>query len=133
MEWKSEYRIGLYDIDEEHKTIIDCVSHIEQAMAKRDQQAANAAVARLVHLVRVHFMLEENLMRIHGYPRIEEHADHHKHFLAGLNALEKRLLSTDAFQDGIECLREWWITHMQEHDKSIAFHILKRSHTHASR
>lgn len=125
MEWKDEYSVGIHEIDEQHKTLTGCISIIEQAVARYDRQSADAAVVRLDDLTRTHFMLEESLMRIHDYPRLEEHTDQHKQFSLHLSTLQEPFLTTDVFQGRIESLRAWWDEHVQKHDKGYALHFLK--------
>ena len=125
MEWKEEYSVGIHEIDEQHKTLVECISSIEQAAVQYDRQAADTALVRLADWAQAHFTLEESLMRIHDYPRLEEHADEHKQFSVHLRTLQEPFLTTDVFHDRIEFLQEWWDTHVQEHDKSYALHFLK--------
>ena len=125
MEWKNEYSVGIREIDEQHKTLTECISSIEQAAVQYDRQAADTALVRLADLAQAHFTLEESLMRIHDYPRLEEHADDHRQFSFYLETLQERFLTTDVFHDRIEFLHEWWDTHVQKHDKSYALHFLK--------
>jgi hemerythrin len=125
MEWKQEYLVGIHEIDAQHKALTECISSIEQAVAQYDRQTADAALVRLADLAQAHFTLEESLMRILDYPRLEEHADDHKQFSVHLNTLHERSLTTDVFHDRIEALQKWWISHVQKHDKSCALHFLK--------
>ena len=125
MEWKKEYSVGIHEIDEQHKTLIDCISGIERAIARYDPRSADAALVRLADLTQVNFTVEESLMRIHDYPRLEEHADDHKQFSALLRTLQERFFTTDVSHDRIEFLHEWWDRHVQKHDKSYALHFLK--------
>ena len=125
MEWKKEYSVGIHEIDEQHKVLAECISSIERAVARYDGRSADSALVRLADLAQAHFTLEECLMRIHEYPRLEEHADDHKQFSAHLRTLQEPFAATDAFRGRIEFLQEWWDTHVQKHDKSYALHILK--------
>jgi hemerythrin len=127
MEWRQEYRIGIQELDEQHRTLVECISNIEKAVAQYDRQSADAAVVRLAAFVQDHFTLEEGLMQSHGYPRLEEHANDHKQFSVHLRALQEPLLTTDVFRDRIKSLHEWWETHVQRDDKAYALHILKRT------
>lgn len=127
MDWKEEYRIGIGEIDEQHKTLVECISNIEQAVAQYDRQSADAAVVRLAAVAGDHFKLEEGLMQSYDYPRLEEHTEHHKQFSVHLIALQEPFLTTSVFRERIEFLHEWWDTHVQKHDKSYALHILKRT------
>jgi len=125
MEWKNEYLVGIHEIDQQHRTFIECISSIKQAVAQYDRPTADAALARLADLAQAHFTLEESLMRILDYPRLEEHADDHKQFSVHLRTLHERSLTTDVFHDRIEALQKWWDSHVQKHDKSYALHFLK--------
>ena len=125
MEWKKEYSVGIHEIDEQHKTLTECISSIERAVARYDRRSADAALARLADLAQVHFTVEESLMRIHDYPRLEEHADDHKQFSVHLRALQEPFLATDIFRKRIEFLDAWWVKHVEKHDKSCALHFLK--------
>jgi len=125
MEWKNEYSVGIHEIDEQHKALTECISSIERAVARYDRRSADAAVVRLADLTQIHFAVEESLMRIHDYPRLEEHADDHKQFFVQLSALQEPLLTTDVFRGRIELLHEWWDTHVPKHDKACAMHFLK--------
>jgi hemerythrin len=125
MEWKKEYRVGIHDVDEQHKTLIECITSIEQAVAQYDRQSADSALDRLAELTQAHFALEESLMRTCDYPLLDAHADHHEQFSVHLNTLRERFIPPDVFRDRINCLHEWWDTHVQQHDKSYALHFLK--------
>ena len=125
MEWKKEYSVGIHEIDEQHKTLTECISGIQQAVARYDRQSADAALARLADLAQFHFTVEESLMRIHDYPRLEEHADDHKQFSVRLRAPQEPFLTTDVFRERIDFLHAWWDRHVQKHDKSYALHFLK--------
>lgn len=125
MNWKEDYRIGIGEIDEQHKAFVACMASIELAVARFDREAADAAVVRLADLASAHFTLEEILMRILDYPGLAEHVDDHKRFSIHLGILQERFLTTDAFRQGIEFLHRWWERHVQEHDKSYALHFLK--------
>ena len=127
MEWKNEYSVGIREIDEQHKTIIECISSIKKAAVRFDRPSTDAAVVLLADLAQAHFTLEESLMRILDYPRLEEHAADHKTFSVHLRALQERFVTTDVFHHRLEILHEWWDTHVQKHDKSYALHLLKHT------
>ena len=125
MEWKKEYLVGIREIDEQHKTIIECISGIQKAAARYDRPSTDEGVVRLADLAQAHFTLEESLMRILDYPRLDEHADDHKTFSAHLRTLQEHFVTTDVFHHRLEIFQQWWDTHVQKHDKSYALHFLK--------
>lgn len=125
MDWKDDYSVGIREIDDQHRALAECISGIEQAVARYDRGSADAAVIRLADLAHIHFTVEESLMRIHDYPRLEEHADDHRQFSVHLRTLQEPFLTKDVFRDRVEFLHAWWDTHVQKHDKSYASHFLR--------
>ena len=126
MEWNKDYRVGIRDIDDQHQAIAQCIASIKQALTQSDPRSAHAGLVCLADLAQAHFALEESLMRIHDFPRLEEHADDHKRFSVHLRTLQERFLTTDVFHDRIHALHDWWDEHIQKHDKAYALHFLKR-------
>jgi hemerythrin len=128
MNWKNEFRVGIRDIDEQHQEIITCISSIKQAVAQQDRWSdVHLGFVNLADLAQIHFKVEESLMRILDYPRLAEHVEDHKQFLAVLKTLKERVLTTHVSQDNIHSLHEWWEKHIQMHDKPYALHFLKRT------
>ena len=127
VEWNEEYRVGIRDIDEQHLAIARCIASIKQSITQHDPPSARAALVRLVDMVKVHFMVEESLMRILDYPRLEGHADDHKQYSDHLRTLQEPFHTADVFHDRIHSLHKWWDEHIQKHDKPYALHFLKRA------
>ena len=126
MEWKKEYAIGIEEIDEQHMRLTEGVSRVEQAVSGAEGwSAVHGALGRLANLAKMHFIVEESLMRIHDYPLLEEHADEHRLFYADLIAVQERSLTTELTPKRVEFLQRWWDAHFQAYDKPYAFHVLK--------
>lgn len=125
MDWKQAYYVGIHEIDEQHKALVEHVSDIERVLAKNEPwPAVGAAFSRLYAHAQNHFILEESLMRIHDFPRLHEHANEHWRFLAELRTFQE--LSLVELARGVDLLRECLDAHIQTWDKSYALHVLKR-------
>ena len=125
MDWKEAYRTGIREIDEQHKTLVEHISGIEQAVAKNEGRSGlTAAFAGLFALAQEHFIEEESLMQLHEFPELHEHANEHWRFLADMRALQEQ--SLNELSHAVDLLRERFDTHIQVWDKSYAFHVLKR-------
>ncbi len=66
-------------------------------------------------------------MRIHDYPDLHAHMQDHRRLSDRLRALHEHSLKADVSQDMIEFLKSWIEMHVPTHDKSYAFHFLKRT------
>lgn len=127
MKWTKEFSVGIHEIDEQHKTLSDCIASVEEAVAGQERRlAVHAALGRLADFARIHFAVEESLMRIHDYPGLEEHLHEHWRFSDELMRLQEKTLAADVSQEMIAFLRAWQDGHVITSDKLYALHFLKR-------
>lgn len=79
--WTDEMVLGIKLLDEQHKSLFEKLSELQNSM-KEGKGKANAKelVPFLIDYARSHFLAEEGLMRIHGYPGYEEHKALHNGF-----------------------------------------------------
>lgn len=125
MKWKNEFSVGIREIDDQHKTLADCVTSVELAVDGRERWlAVHSALVRALDFSRIHFAVEESLMRIHAYPGLEEHIREHRKFSETLMKLQTRTLTSDVSEEMISYLRGWLEAHVTEHDKPLAAHFL---------
>lgn len=95
--WSDIYTLGIADLDEQHKKIVDIINRLHQAVndGKNDDDISRA-IQELVEHARTHFNYEENLLKTHGYPELEEHKTYHKQLAAKVMHLQERYLGGDA-------------------------------------
>ena len=128
MEWTKDLSVGIHELDEQHKTLVECVSAIEQSVSQGERWSeVHSTLVRLRNFTEMHFAVEESLMRIHEYPGLDEHANEHRGFSDSLVALQEASLKTDVRLEMIAFLRRWIEWHIPAHDKPYAFHFLRRS------
>jgi hemerythrin len=127
MEWNQDYSVGIHEIDEQHKTLVECVTAIEEAVGQGERWlAVHLALGRLARFAEVHFAVEESLMRIHDYPELHGHMQDHGRLTDRLQVLQECALKTDVSYDMVVFLKDWIAGHVPSHDKAYALHFLKR-------
>ncbi len=125
MQWKDEYSVGVAEIDDQHKGIIDLFTLIDTAIESRASWSdVFFKLEKLRDHARFHFALEESLMRMHSYSKREEHAEQHKHFLDKLDQLQMTTLSRQVTMNTIDYLRTWYTEHMQTLDREFVRYII---------
>jgi hemerythrin len=128
MEWNNEYSVGILELDRQHETLFECITAMEHPDPGTDRGSdTRAALERLTAYARLHFAVEESLMRIHDYPRIDEHINEHLRFSDWVQGLREQALEADTSRDMIKFLRVWLNTHVSTHDRGYAYHFLKRA------
>ena len=127
MKWGKELSVGIREIDEQHRTLADCVTFVEQAViGKQRWIAVHSALIRTADFARIHFAVEESLMRIHAYPRLEQHIVAHRRFTEHLAQLQHKALTIDVSEEMIAFIKGWLEAHVPSEDLAYASHFLAR-------
>lgn len=123
--WHDEYSVGIAEIDDQHKELIDCISGLERAVETGDTKqrwsAIHYAIVQLSDYTRIHFSVEESLMRILDFPDRETHAGEHRKFVTYLRNIERKSITQDVREDDIvSFLRNWLLTHVLNEDRKYS-------------
>ncbi len=130
MEWRKEYSIGIPEIDAQHMQLFECIDRLESAGDERQRElAVYFVMEQLNDYVRIHFTVEEIVMRLFDYPGLEAHIAEHRAFSARLKAFESSELIEDMHFEAGKFLREWLVKHIQGSDKHYADFLLANGAT----
>ena len=125
MQWKEEYSVGITEIDDQHKGVVDLFSVIDSAIESRESWSdIFFKLEQLRDHARFHFSVEESLMRMHDYPKQAEHVDLHKHFLDKLDQLQMTTLSRYVTMNAINYLSNWYTEHLKTQDQEFVRYII---------
>jgi hemerythrin len=125
MDWKAQYSIGIPEIDAQHQQLFECIDRLEAAADDRQRElAVYYVMEELRDYVRVHFSVEEIVMRLFDYPGLEAHAAEHRAFAARLESFEKSELVDDVHLEAAKFLRDWLVNHIQVSDRRYADYFL---------
>lgn len=83
LHWKDEYTTGLEVIDSQHKSIMETLSKIYDALTNVEinQTLVDEFVRDFDFYITVHFETEEKIMQDVDYPRYEGHRRSHQFFV----------------------------------------------------
>lgn len=121
MEWKSEYSVGIREIDEEHKLLLGYIARLDAAREDRQRDVAvYYALGELDEYVRVHFTVEEVIMRVFGYPGRDAHVRAHRSFAEYVKSMQKAALKRDTRDEISAFLKDWLVNHIMAADRQYA-------------
>ena len=124
MEWNEAYSVGIPEIDAQHHTLAACITLVEKAVTEEQRwSAVHSALGRLADFARIHFAVEESLMRVHGYPGLARHIAEHLEFSERLARLQERALHIDVSEEMIVFLHQWLLEHVMTSDKHYADYL----------
>lgn len=116
MEWHDALNAGIAVLDEQHRALFDCVNRLQGAAVSGRQFLTIHEICQLRSYVRFHFATEEQLMRVHGFPRLHEHVSEHRQFAAKLYHLMMANTRHDNSAEMIEFLTAWLADHVGRAD-----------------
>ncbi|MFZ1641506.1 MAG: bacteriohemerythrin [Candidatus Contendobacter sp.] len=129
VEWSNELSVGIEEIDAQHKELVGLLNEIHEAMQQgHTMQATKSIIDRLDEYTRVHFAVEESLMRILHYPDYERHKEEHDKLIAQLAEIHTKWEKGKG-AIGIELayfLKVWLTKHIMEVDKHYTPYFLEQ-------
>lgn len=128
VEWSQDLSVGLEEIDAQHKLLIDLINDMHDAISQQKGTDAVAGIlTQLFDYTRIHFAVEESLMRIFGYPAYQEHKLQHDQLIRKLRKLQEKADSSTApvAFELMHLLKIWLTKHIMDTDKKYEAYFLQ--------
>lgn len=125
--WTSEYSVGVVEIDDQHKVLIDLINRLFVTALNRDHKdAVSEILDQLIDYTRSHFSREEELLGESTYPVLSEHQVQHRMFEKKIELIAAR------YRDGnivtfelINFLKRWLREHILQADMGYTLYLEK--------
>lgn len=118
--WDDAYSVDIQEIDEQHKCLIDIMNELYTAIAnKSNRDLIGDVLDKLVDYTKVHFAVEETLMRIFHYEGYDEHKAIHDKIVERVLEFQGKFRAGDD-KVGMELLmflKDWLFDHINKVDK----------------
>ena len=127
VEWSDALSVGIEEIDEQHKVLAELVNRMHQAIHERHgSEVVKGILTELAEYTRIHFAVEESLMRILNYPDYENHKAIHEELIQHVIELRDKVESgkTAIGFELMHFLRNWLTKHIMEEDMAYSSFFL---------
>ena len=120
--WKSEYMLGIPDVDHEHRELFDLINDLHASLFEPNSETTVMDfLGELFSKVSSHFALEEKLMRDGRYADLPAHKSDHERLLDEIRDLmddyeDGGYVDVDRFATGLE---RWFSVHFATHDAAL--------------
>ena len=122
LQWKDEFKVGIEEVDHEHRELIGLINELHEAIQRSvDADQILESLGEIYAQISAHFALEEKMMRKMRYPAYAEHKEDHETLLDDL-----RDIMDDVEDDGvlnetqlISDLNRWFGDHFRTHDAKL--------------
>ena len=115
-------RTGEKTIDSEHDVQLQLLDSLTRTLTKGDGIAAASYILdQFIEFSDMHFLSEQLVMRLHGYPGYEPHLEEHTRLMRKVREIRSNIQHGDR-QIGLQLileLRDWLLTHIASED--VAF------------
>jgi hemerythrin len=82
LEWRDEFRIGIAEVDHEHRELIGLINSLHGRLVEPGQGAGVSEFLGELHAqISAHFALEEKVMRSRHYAHFADHKQDHERLL----------------------------------------------------
>ena len=90
IQWEPRFNVGVAEIDQEHRQIVDKINSLHEAMAGgENRDRVPRLVDEATNCTLLHFAHEEEMMQQYRYPDYEMHKEIHDEFVASLAEVRK--------------------------------------------
>jgi hemerythrin len=124
IQWSEEYRLGLKDIDEQHKNLFAVANRAYELLKNELRLDKYDQILEILDELRdytaTHFSQEEQYMASIGYPKLLSHKVQHSDFIEKISNVD--LNSVDADQDKylfdlLDFFADWLMNHILKTDR----------------
>ena len=127
MQWSDQLSVGIQEIDEQHKILVDLLNQLHQAIIHHHgAEVCSGIMNKLCEYTKIHFAVEESILRILDYPDYESHKTHHEELLNQVQQLRTKM-ETENHSISFELLhflKKWLTIHIMEEDSAYTEHLL---------
>ncbi len=121
-----EFDIGIAEIDLQHRELNSLLERLRASTDKHYDYATNVILAELAIQTRIHFAIEESLMRLLSFPDVDAHVMEHRKLTEQLGKFRQRAQDFDVSEGLSGFIQTWLIDHINEYDRKFVAHFLSR-------
>lgn len=124
--WNPDYSVGVTEIDNQHKKLIDMIINLNKALADgKGKEVLGKLIKDLIDYTKTHFTLEEKLLEKAKYPMFDSHKKEHIAFVKKIEQFQidfekgKTLLTVEI----MNFLKDWLKNHIVGTDKKYESYL----------
>lgn len=121
-----DFEIGIAEIDLQHRQLNQLLQRLRNSADKQYGYAANTILGELVIQTRIHFAVEESLMRLLSFPDTEAHVAEHRQLMERLDKFRLRAQDFDVADGLASFIQTWLHEHIDRYDRKFVAHFIDK-------
>lgn len=129
IEWDEEFELGISQLDEHHRRLIDILNSTYDCYQNDNHEEALVNILEeLLNYTQYHFSAEEQLMQDSNYPARREHTMEHDMFTRQIAQFQQDLVDGKGLlaMEMIQFLGTWLLHHIIDVDKKFGIYLAAR-------
>jgi len=122
-------RVGEKCIDAEHDLQMQLLDSLAQAISRGGELSPMKYILeQFIEFSDMHFLSEQLVMRLHGYPGYEPHLEEHTRLMKKVREVRSNLLQGEHEPSLVLVheLREWLVSHIAQEDAAFGSYLKKK-------
>ena len=120
MEWNETMSVGVAELDDQHKTLIELINEAYDAMQAHDEAKAKGLIVKMGEYAAEHFAAEEGYLKDCNYPKLEAHKFLHVKFANEVEKFQKQPFGGANLSQIFVFLSRWLTNHIMQEDMQYA-------------
>ena len=119
-------RVGEKSIDAEHDLQMQLLDSLAQAIQRGGELSPMKYILeQFIEFSDMHFLSEQLVMRLHGYPGYEPHLEEHTRLMKKVREVWSNLLQGENAPSLVlvQELRQWLVTHIAQEDAAFGAYL----------
>jgi hemerythrin len=119
MEWRPDFELGIAEIDQQHRKIVELINTLTEAYNMGEStNKLEVVFDEITYCANDHFKMEEKLFMDRNFPFAKEHILQHEHFSHKMHDYKMRFESGQSIASKVpEFLKRWWTDHILDSDR----------------
>jgi hemerythrin-like metal-binding protein len=122
-------RVGEKSIDAEHDLQMQLLDSLAQAIQRGGELSPMKYILeQFIEFSDMHFLSEQLVMRLHGYPGYEPHLEEHTRLMKKVREIRSNLLQGESAPSLVlvQELRQWLTAHIAQEDAAFGLYLKKQ-------
>lgn len=125
MEWDKTMSVGVEELDEQHRKLIDLINEAYEAIQTHDEHAMTSLIAKMRDYANLHFKTEEEYLKEYNYPDFQAHKFHHVKFNNDVDEFQRKQFQRTNLSQIFVYLSRWLTSHIMNEDKKYSAYMPK--------
>ncbi len=129
MNWQPDYQVGVAEIDNQHRRLVEMVNSLHEAMKSGTGKTLVPKILNdLVEYTVSHFSTEERFMQETRYPEYSLHKRHHEELTRQVLQIKAQIDSGSPVNtiQVMNFLKDWLLNHILGSDKKLGQYIISQ-------